>query len=98
MLDLGRESPSLIERDGPSTRGGSKTSFVRQCGRSPAPAERSNSTSAGRSDPGSPSGGAKQAVRQSRLPATHYPDRLGGNFYEAMAMAEHFGFHPGRRP
>lgn len=28
----------------------------------------------------------------------HTPDRLGGNFYEAMAMAEHFGFHPGRRP
>jgi histidinol-phosphatase (PHP family) len=28
----------------------------------------------------------------------HTPDRLGGNFYEAMAMAEHFGFRPGRRP
>jgi histidinol-phosphatase (PHP family) len=28
----------------------------------------------------------------------HTPDRLGGNFYEAMAMAEYFGFHPGRRP
>jgi len=28
----------------------------------------------------------------------HTPDRLGGNFHEAMAMAEHFGFHPGRRP
>lgn len=28
----------------------------------------------------------------------HAPDRLAGNFYEAMAMAEHFGFRPGRRP
>ena len=28
----------------------------------------------------------------------HTTDQLGGNFYEAMAMAEHFGFHPGRRP
>jgi histidinol-phosphatase (PHP family) len=28
----------------------------------------------------------------------HTPDRLGGNFYDAMAMAEYFGFHPGRRP
>lgn len=28
----------------------------------------------------------------------HTPDRLAGNFYEAMAMAEHFGFNPGRRP
>lgn len=28
----------------------------------------------------------------------HTPDRLGSNFYEAMAMAEHFGFRPGRRP
>ena len=27
----------------------------------------------------------------------HTPDRLAGNFYEAMAMAEHFGFRPGRR-
>jgi histidinol-phosphatase (PHP family) len=28
----------------------------------------------------------------------HTPDRLGGNFYEAMAMADQFGFHAGRRP
>lgn len=28
----------------------------------------------------------------------HTPDRLGGNFYEAMAMAEHFSFRPGRQP
>jgi histidinol-phosphatase (PHP family) len=28
----------------------------------------------------------------------HTPDWLAGNFYEAMAMAEHFGFRPGRRP
>jgi histidinol-phosphatase (PHP family) len=28
----------------------------------------------------------------------HAPDVLAGNFYEAMAMAEHFGFRPGRRP
>jgi histidinol-phosphatase (PHP family) len=28
----------------------------------------------------------------------HTTDWLAGNFYEAMAMAEHFGFHPGRRP
>ena len=28
----------------------------------------------------------------------HTPDRLAGNFYEAMAMAEYFGFLPGRRP
>lgn len=28
----------------------------------------------------------------------HTPDSLGANFYEAMAMAEHFGFHPGSRP
>ncbi len=28
----------------------------------------------------------------------HAPERLGGNFSEAMAMAEHFGFRPGRRP
>jgi histidinol-phosphatase (PHP family) len=28
----------------------------------------------------------------------HTPDWLAGNFYEAMAMAEHFGFHSGRRP
>jgi histidinol-phosphatase (PHP family) len=28
----------------------------------------------------------------------HTIDWLAGNFYEGMAMAEHFGFHPGRRP
>jgi histidinol-phosphatase (PHP family) len=28
----------------------------------------------------------------------HEPDWLGSNFYEAMAMAEHFGFRAGRRP
>jgi histidinol-phosphatase (PHP family) len=28
----------------------------------------------------------------------HTPEWLAGNFYEAMAMAEHFGFQPGRRP
>ena len=28
----------------------------------------------------------------------HTTDALAGNFYEAMAMAEHFGFRPGRRP
>ena len=28
----------------------------------------------------------------------HAPDGLARNFYEAMAMAEHFGFQPGRRP
>ena len=28
----------------------------------------------------------------------HAPDWLASNFYEAMAMAEHFGFRPGRRP
>ncbi len=28
----------------------------------------------------------------------HTPDWLAGNFYEGMAMAEHFGFRPGRRP
>ncbi len=28
----------------------------------------------------------------------HTTDWLAGNFYEAMAMAEHFGFRPGRRP
>jgi histidinol-phosphatase (PHP family) len=28
----------------------------------------------------------------------HITDWLAGNFYEATAMAEHFGFHPGRRP
>jgi len=28
----------------------------------------------------------------------HTTDWLAGNFYEAMAMAEHFGFQPGRRP
>lgn len=28
----------------------------------------------------------------------HEPDWLASNFYEAMAMAEHFGFRPGRRP
>ena len=26
------------------------------------------------------------------------PEGLARNFYEAMAMAEHFGFRPGRRP
>ncbi len=29
---------------------------------------------------------------------THTTDWLARNFYVAMAMAEHFGFHPGRRP
>ena len=28
----------------------------------------------------------------------HTTDWLAGNFYEAMAMAEHFGFRPGRHP
>jgi histidinol-phosphatase (PHP family) len=28
----------------------------------------------------------------------HTPDHLGTNFHEAMAMAEHVGFRPGRRP
>jgi histidinol-phosphatase (PHP family) len=28
----------------------------------------------------------------------HTTDALAGNFYEAMAMAEHFGFRRGRRP
>jgi len=28
----------------------------------------------------------------------HAPEGLARNFYEAMAMAEHFGFRPGRRP
>src|SRR5829696_9525767 len=28
----------------------------------------------------------------------HTTDWLAGNFYEAMAMAEHFGFRPGHRP
>lgn len=28
----------------------------------------------------------------------HDPDWLASNFYEAMAMAEHFGFRPGRHP
>lgn len=28
----------------------------------------------------------------------HTPDSVANNFYEAMAMAEHFGFRPGRRP
>ena len=28
----------------------------------------------------------------------HTTDWLAGNFYEAMAMAEHFGFQPGRSP
>ena len=28
----------------------------------------------------------------------HTPEGLAGNFFEAMAMAEHFGFRPGRRP
>jgi histidinol-phosphatase (PHP family) len=28
----------------------------------------------------------------------HAPDLLARNFYEAMAMAEYFGFRPGRRP
>lgn len=28
----------------------------------------------------------------------HAPDWLASNFYEAMAMAEHFGFRPGRHP
>lgn len=28
----------------------------------------------------------------------HTTDRLAADFYEAMAMVEHFGFHPGRRP
>lgn len=28
----------------------------------------------------------------------HTTDWLAGNFYKAMAMAEHFGFQPDRRP
>jgi histidinol-phosphatase (PHP family) len=28
----------------------------------------------------------------------HTPEALAGNFFEAMAMAEYFGFRPGRRP
>jgi histidinol-phosphatase (PHP family) len=28
----------------------------------------------------------------------HTTDWLAGNFYEGIAMAEHFGFHPGRHP
>ena len=28
----------------------------------------------------------------------HTPEWLASNFFEAMAMAEHFGFRPGRRP
>lgn len=28
----------------------------------------------------------------------HTPIGLASNFYEAMAMAEHFGFKPGRQP
>jgi histidinol-phosphatase (PHP family) len=28
----------------------------------------------------------------------HTPEGLAGNFFEAMAMAEYFGFRPGRRP
>ena len=28
----------------------------------------------------------------------HTTDALAGNFYEAMAMAEHFGFRQGRHP
>jgi len=28
----------------------------------------------------------------------HTTDWLAGDFYEAMAMAEHFGFQPDRRP
>ncbi len=28
----------------------------------------------------------------------HTPDALASNFFEAMAMAEHFGFRPGRNP
>ncbi len=28
----------------------------------------------------------------------HTPEALAGGFYEAMAMLEHFGFRPGRRP
>ena len=28
----------------------------------------------------------------------HTPEGLAGNFLEAMAMAEYFGFRPGRRP
>lgn len=28
----------------------------------------------------------------------HTPESVASNFYEAMAMAEHFGFRPGRRP
>jgi histidinol-phosphatase (PHP family) len=30
--------------------------------------------------------------------AAHTTDALARNFYEAMAMAEHFGFRQGRQP
>jgi hypothetical protein len=43
-------------------------------------------------------------VERGRRPCDHvrercaYDRRLDNNFYEAMAMAEHFGFRQGRQP
>jgi len=43
-------------------------------------------------------------VERGRRPRHHvgqrcsHPEGLAGNFFEAMAMAEYFGFRPGRRP
>jgi len=46
----------------------------------------------------------RSVVERGRWPRHHvgqrcsHPEGLAGNFFEAMAMAEYFGFRPGRRP
>jgi hypothetical protein len=80
------------------TRSASKASSARRCERLPAAVERSSST--WRPDPAwIPQWWAEEGGRAITFGSdAHTPDWLAGNFYEAMAMAEHFGFHPGRRP
>jgi histidinol-phosphatase (PHP family) len=43
-------------------------------------------------------GGARTVACITSASDAHTTDALAGNFYEAMAMAEHFGFRQGRHP
>jgi hypothetical protein len=44
------------------------------------------------------SGGARTVACITFASDAHTTDALAGNFYEAMAIAEHFGFRQGRHP
>jgi histidinol-phosphatase (PHP family) len=47
---------------------------------------------------GSRGGGARGGRAITFASDAHTTDALAGNFYEAMAMAEHFGFCQGHHP